>query len=463
MTRAARATPSPRASPSAIACAKPWIDVSGVRSSCEMSARNACSLVRARSISPAISLNAPPSSRTSAGPPTGARARLSDVSARPPPTSRRSGAVIVRARSPATTSAKPAAMTPAMTSEGRRARITSAKTARGRAMTMNPCPPAPKTAVRSCCCTKIHTTPSASVNWPMPVASGSGSRVFSSVPSLSRSTRRCALAAVGLLPGLTMRTRSFSGFTCSSRLAIASRGCCPCRTAVWIAVWNGAASSSSRIRVTSFSYLNRSPPIARPATSSPTATTARYERKRRPAMLRGGIVVSVPSARSDQELISHAPDGLDHGACGGELVAQLLHVDVDGPRLAGVREAPDVLEQLVPRQDDARLAAEGLEQLELLRPQRDRRPGHGHFVSRGVEQEVPDLERTRPSAAGGAADDRVDPRDELARVERLGEVVVEPGVEAGHLLTVLGASGEREHGRIVHAAELRDEVPAVGV
>jgi len=166
-------------------------------------------------------------------------------------------------------------MSPAMTSDGSSARTTSAKTARGRATTMKPWPPAPSAATRSCCWTKIHTVPSGSVNWPMPAASVGGRRVFTSVPSLSMSTRRWTLFAVGLFPGLTMRRRASAACTCSARLAIASRGCCPFRTAVWTAVWNGAASSCSRMRVTSFSYLNSRPPIVTPAMSSPTATTAR--------------------------------------------------------------------------------------------------------------------------------------------------------------------------------------------
>src|SRR5258708_4213983 len=417
------------------------MDVSGVRSSCEMSARNACSLARARSISPAISLNAPPSSRISCGPPIGTRARWSVANARTPPTSRRSGRVIVRASSPATSRAKPAEMSPATTSDGNSAGITSAYTARGRATTMNPWPPAPSDAVRSCCWAKIQPSPFVSVNWPMPVASGCGSRVFINVPSLSMSTRRWALFGCGLLPGLRMSSGAFAAWTCSAIARTASRGACPFFTAVWIAVWNGAASSWSRMRVTSFSYLKRRPPIASPATAMPTRTTARYERNSRPMMLRNAL-----TSRRRDELVPDPPDRLDLRARPVQLVAQLLHVDVDRARLAGVGEAPHVLEQLVARQDDAGLPAERLEELEFLCPQRDRASVDGHLVPRGVEQEVADGQRLGPCAPGHASQHRVHAGNELAGVERLGEVVVEPGIETRDLLHVLRARGERDDG-----------------
>ena len=103
MMFAAGVIAAPVASPSPIACAKPWMEVSGVRSSCEMSARNACSLPRARSISCAMSLKALPSSATSLGPATGTRARYSPrANRRATATRSRSGRVIVRDRRPAT-------------------------------------------------------------------------------------------------------------------------------------------------------------------------------------------------------------------------------------------------------------------------------------------------------------------------------------------------------------------------
>ena len=244
MTSPARVTASPRASPSTIACAKPWIEVRGVRSSCEMSARNARSLPRARWISPAISLKAVPSSATSFGPDSGTRVSYSPfANRRAPEASTRSGRVIVRERSAATTSANPAETAALMSRAGSRSRMVSAKTARGRATTMKPWPPAPTTARRSCCRTKIHCS-SFSVNVPIFAVLTGGIVKLTSVPSLSTTTRRC---------GVITRSRAFAARACSVSASTISRGCCPERTPVWIAVRNGAESSSSRSLVWSFS------------------------------------------------------------------------------------------------------------------------------------------------------------------------------------------------------------------
>src|SRR5258708_39919841 len=78
-----------------------------------------------------------------------------------------------------------------------------------------------------------------------------------------------------------------------------------------------------------------------------------------------------PSSYRGDQLVSDAPHGLDLRAGAAQLVAQLLHVHVDRARLSGIREAPHVLEELVAGEDDAGLTAERLEELELLRAQRD--------------------------------------------------------------------------------------------
>ena len=138
-------------------------------------------------------------------------------------------------------------------------------------------------------------------------------------------------------------------------------------------------------------------------------------------------------------------------------------MDVDGARLSRVCEAPDVLEELVAGQHGARLPAERLEQLELLRPEGDRLSVDDHLVSLRIERQVPDLERPPAAAAGRPAHHRVHARHELARVERLHQVVIEAGVEPRDLLDVLGARGERDDRRVVRAPQLGEEIQAVRV
>ena len=57
---------------------------------------------------------------------------------------------------------------------------------------------------------------------------------------------------------------------------------------------------------------------------------------------------------------------------------------VNGARLTRIREAPNILQKLVPCKNDPGLAAERLEQLEFLGPQRYRRVANAHLVVGGV-------------------------------------------------------------------------------
>src|SRR5437870_6181468 len=111
--------------------------------------------------------------------------------------------------------------------------------------------------------------------------------------------------------------------------------------------------------------------------------------------------------RRRHELISDSPHGLDLRVGVGQLVAQLLHVDVHGARFTWIREPPDVLEETVAGKDDPRLPAERFEELELLRAQGDRAVTDVHLVTRRIDADVPD--DNRPTAARhprGSPEDR---------------------------------------------------------
>src|SRR4029077_21138580 len=92
------------------------------------------------------------------------------------------------------------------------------------------------------------------------------------------------------------------------------------------------------------------------------------------------------------ELISDAPHGLDLRVGSGKLVAQLLHMDVNGPRLARIREPPYLFEEPVSGEHDPRLPAEGLEELELLCPEAPLAVRDVDLVTRGVHSNVADLQ-----------------------------------------------------------------------
>ena len=127
-------------------------------------------------------------------------------------------------------------------------------------------------------------------------------------------------------------------------------------------------------------------------------------------------------------------------------------MDIDGAGLAEVLVAPDLFEQLLPREDDALVLGELLEQFELLVAQRQRRAVEPDFASIPVEVERSDGDATATaggvarlrSGQGGPAQDRLDARRQLARMKRLAEVVVRPEFESDDAVDVLGAGGQHQ-------------------
>ena len=84
-------------------------------------------------------------------------------------------------------------------------------------------------------------------------------------------------------------------------------------------------------------------------------------------------------------------------------------------------------------------------------------------MPRRIEDEVAHRERPPTTTPARPAENGVDPRDELLRIEWLGEVVVEARVQALDLLHIVGSRGEREHRRIGVPPQLLKEREAVGI
>ena len=80
---------------------------------------------------------------------------------------------------------------------------------------------------------------------------------------------------------------------------------------------------------------------------------------------RGGRRARGRAGARRHEPVAEAADGLDRRPVGPELPADLGDVDIDRPRLAGEVGAPDVLEEGVAGEDDAGVAGERREQVEL--------------------------------------------------------------------------------------------------
>ena len=167
-------------------------------------------------------------------------------------------------------------------------------------------------------------------------------------------------------------------------------------------------------------------------------------------------------ARRRDEPVADAADRLDRRPVGAELLAHLGDVDVDRPGLAREVGAPDVLEQAVAGEDDARIAGEGGEEVELARAQVELALADGGLPPTRVDPQRAHLHG--PAAARhdvGPPQDRLDPGDERPRVERLGHVVVGAELEADDRVDVVVAGGEHEDRRVAAPPELAADLEAV--
>ncbi len=149
------------------------------------------------------------------------------------------------------------------------------------------------------------------------------------------------------------------------------------------------------------------------------------------------------------EAVAELLDGLDGLAERRDLLAQPPHVHVDGPRAAGVAVAPDIREQEVPREHAPAVLHQVLEQQEFLGGQPHRLAAVGDDVALAVEFDGPVDHRGAPGLrpALRAPQQGADPGHELARAERLRDVVVGAELEAHDPVGLLGAGGQHDDGQ----------------
>jgi len=136
-----------------------------------------------------------------------------------------------------------------------------------------------------------------------------------------------------------------------------------------------------------------------------------------------------------------------------ELAAQPRHGDRDRvTERIGVL-VPHLLKQLLGADHSAVGGQQDLQDAELLPGQRDRLPGPADPAPDQVDGQIPAEHDGRPSRA--APGQRPDPRHQLGKGERLGQIVVGPQVQAVDPLVHRG--GRRQHedpgrGRARHQA-----------
>src|SRR5207237_4178587 len=121
------------------------------------------------------------------------------------------------------------------------------------------------------------------------------------------------------------------------------------------------------------------------------------------------------------DLVPHAPDR-DDGRRVAELASELADVDVDRARVPGEGVAPDSLEQLVAREDEAAVVEQLPEQVELLRRELDLLLADARLTAAGVDEQVAVanlLAVDLPPLGRRPAQDGLHARDELTRAARL--------------------------------------------
>src|SRR5215207_2409489 len=149
------------------------------------------------------------------------------------------------------------------------------------------------------------------------------------------------------------------------------------------------------------------------------------------------------SARPGQHVADAAP-GRDQcdGLATVHLATQPAHVDVDEVRERIVIVVPDVRVDLGARDDAAGVAHEMLEQRVLLRRERDLALPASSGMAARIHDEFGHRELVGKHVAA-TSDESTESCEELTEVERLREIIVGAGVQAGDL--VLDGIARREH------------------
>ena len=128
-----------------------------------------------------------------------------------------------------------------------------------------------------------------------------------------------------------------------------------------------------------------------------------------------------------------------------ELLAERLHVHIDGARTAVEVPAPHALQQRLAGKDHARLAHEVLEQVKLAQGELERLTGNGYLAVAGRKHDIAHAEHiARLLDHAAAAQQRTTAACELHERKRFGQVVIGTAVER-HDLVELGVLGGEHH------------------
>jgi hypothetical protein len=142
---------------------------------------------------------------------------------------------------------------------------------------------------------------------------------------------------------------------------------------------------------------------------------------------------------------------------------------VDGAVEGFERFPLDGAQQELARQHPARMAREHLQQIELVGRHRPVFPIDACLTGGRVDIEAPEaqdlfgLRIARRQTARAAAGNGAQPRQQLARLERFGEIVVGADLQPDHAVERVAARRQHEHGQIAVRAQAAADVEAVAV
>src|ERR1700751_986834 len=134
---------------------------------------------------------------------------------------------------------------------------------------------------------------------------------------------------------------------------------------------------------------------------------------------------------------------------GFDLLPQLAHEDAQVLNVVALIASPDLLEQLVVRDDEADMHRQDMEQAILLAPQPDGNLVEGDLASDEVDRErAGDDDGIFRRGLEVAPQRRFAARQELGHAERLDQITVRARLQQPNLLVFGGDHGENDHRNI---------------
>ena len=174
---------------------------------------------------------------------------------------------------------------------------------------------------------------------------------------------------------------------------------------------------------------------------------------------RQGLVADPP--------VAHAGLGQDQPGSARrvpELASDRPDVDAEIVALVRVPRPPHAAQQPLVGQELPRVGHERFEERVLGLGEVDPLAVEGHQLPPEVDLERPEVERRGLGLVGGAPPQRgAQPGEDLLHPERLGHVVVGPGVERRDLVGLPVADGQDDHGHVGERADASDHLGAVEV